>query len=66
LALQAESSNTHSHDKDGKTRNATKGNHQDPNNHEQTPSHQCVMNVVEPKQQENPGEVKARDTSKNT
>jgi hypothetical protein len=36
LALQTESSNTHSHDKDGRTRNVTKRNHQNPNNHEQT------------------------------
>jgi len=41
LALQIESSITHSHEKDGKIRNATKGNHQDPNNHEQT-THQAT------------------------
>jgi len=35
LALQIESSITHSYDKDGKTKHAPKENNQDPNNHKQ-------------------------------
>jgi hypothetical protein len=63
LTLQVESSITHSHDQNGKTKHVTKVNNQDPYKHGET-THQATY--VGQKQLEDPGEARVPSTIKDT